>query len=117
VLSRPKRCQLARGFPCERACTCSCQSLRLALASGITWRLSHLAEAAGADGRRPARRELVGLAVGLGRTVALYYHSSVYTRFTKIIGTSISEKRKLCRVGPNCETWPNTLTENCLFEP
>jgi hypothetical protein len=21
-------------------------------------------------------------------------------------------QRKLCRVGPNCETWPNTLTEN-----
>ena len=22
------------------------------------------------------------------------------------------DKRKLYRVGPNCETWPNTLTEN-----
>jgi hypothetical protein len=25
-------------------------------------------------------------------------------------------QRKFCRVGPNCETWPNTLTENSLLK-
>ena len=32
-----------------------------------------------------------GVGVGLGRLVALYYHSSNLYRFTNILGTSISE--------------------------
>jgi hypothetical protein len=29
-----------------------------------------------------------------------------------MLTTRRSPERKLYRVGPNCETWPNTLTEN-----
>jgi hypothetical protein len=89
--------------------------------------------------RAPTRRTLYRSSdsLGLGGIVALYLCTTAHplrTRFASIFGAFFLKRqcdrtlwfspawggkelgrpgvRKLCRVGPNCETWPNTLTEN-----